>query len=123
MVSPPQYYEVNGEVCKLTPASLRQAGGVANILVVAAITGKRIRVMGFVGTALGAAASNFNLKDGSGGSAIIQSVGVPADNVGLNAILPIVDCGYAETSTGVGLYSDSNAGGVNATIFYIAYTP
>ena len=129
-VSPPKYFEVggsggSGQTCKLK--SITSAGIVGNNrTVVAAITGKIIRVMGFIvcPTVNNFALGNIpyiTLKDGSGGTGLIL-YGV-ANGLGGSLGLPVVDSGYAETTVSTGLFMDIAIYDVYYTVFYIDYTP
>ena len=124
-VSPPKYYEVNGEVCKVLSNSQVHTVG-ANRTILAAISGRIIRVMGLC---LAPSVSNFALgatpsievKNGSGGASLM----LLASPNGLNGsfLLPIVDSGYCETTSGVGLFTDVNGTNAFLTVFYITYAP
>lgn len=94
----------------------------ANSVVLAAITGKKIRVMGWSAVSQGAAGS-FQLLDGSGGTVIHHYRGFPALASGLNDDKPLADSGYCETTTGTGLYVTVVTAAVYLTVYYIAYTP
>ena len=94
----------------------------ANRQLVAAQTGKRIRLMGWILQANGAGLSGVTFKDGNGGSTLCLLNITPNTN-GANDKLPIVDSGYFETTAGNGLYADIATTDLLATIFYIAYVP
>ena len=124
-VSPPKYYEVNLQVCKvLTFADVVVVG--ANRTLITAVAGRIIRVMGL---ALAPSVTNFALgatpslqvKNGSGGASLLL-LAIPN---GLNgsSLLPITDSGYCETSSGVGLFTDVNGTNAFVTVFYITYAP
>jgi len=121
MVDPVKKYQINGEALKILPAVATCVVG-TNKLVLAAITGKIIRVMGWNVSTAGAVGSFF-LKSASGGTAITNVVDVPAATTGYNEFKPIVDSGYCETNVGEGLYADIFTTDIYLTIFYIAYTP
>lgn len=126
MIDPTRIYQIKGEVSKVLCASGGNTVGV-NRTIVTGITGKLIRVMGWiitpVTTALPANNSYFSLKSASGGTVIMNAMGLLA-GVGGNDKLPIVDCGYAETlATGDGLFMDIVGSDLYWNIFYITYTP
>lgn len=109
------------EVCKVQSVLAIQAVA-ANVQLVAASTGQRIRVMGLSFTA-NAAGTNpgIALLDGSGGT-VLYAVTIPAVTVGEHA-RPIADCGYFETSTGTGLFMTITTATANLFVNYILYTP
>lgn len=121
VVDPIRQFMSNGEVCTLKSAFL--AASVANNQsVVAAVAGKRIRVMGLNWqTASGAGAGTMQFKSNSGGSAL-----TPAFQVPLQPTIdrwPISTTGYFETATGHGLFVDVATQAVTVMVFYIEYTP
>lgn len=119
---PLRIFETPKGVSQLTAATL--AAGVANNqTLVAAVSGQRVRVMGWIAQSSTAAIGLFSLKDGNAGTVLMQPLAVPVITAGANDKLPIVESGYFETSTGVGLFTDVTTAAVNITIFYIAYTP
>lgn len=123
-ISPPQYYSVNGQTCKLLPAVLSASAVANNTAVVSAITGKIIRFMGFSGCAEHATSyGSIRFKDGSGGTFKTHTIPLLPFPSTPQAGLPVIDPGYFETTVGVGLYCDIAGQPANATIFYIAYTP
>jgi len=121
-VSPPKYYEVNQQVCTVDSAFLAPGAGL-NQQMIAAVTGRRIRVMGFDlqgDTAAGVAVA---FKNGSGGAQKTIAYSLPAIATGTIFVKPIVDCGYFETSTGVGLFVDTYTGFSRIGVYYITYAP
>jgi|LakMenE18May11ns_1017448.scaffolds.fasta_scaffold9869298_2 hypothetical protein len=122
MTDPIRLYEINGEVCTVQCATLA-APLALNQTLVPAVTGKRIRVMGWIAQSGGAVVGAFGLKNGATGAYIMFLKRVPAITDGLIEKLPIVDCGYMETSTGTALGLDVTDAAVNLTVFYIEYTP
>lgn len=116
-LSPGKMFESqNDGVIEALPCSLQNAGAAANV--VAAITGKRIRIVsgtlsGIPGAAIGAVA----FTGGAVGSASIV-VG-PA----INVIWPYNPAGWYETTTGAALQMAGAGGGGCFSGTYIAYTP
>lgn len=105
-----------------TVKSMPFASGVAaNVSIVAAVSGKIIRVMGWImsGTAVGFPTVQF--KNGSGGTTRTHPINVPNNAAGLNERQEIKDCGYFETSSGVGVFADIAVAAVAGTVFYIEY--
>jgi hypothetical protein len=117
---PVRIFQVNGEVCKLLSA-FQVVPVAGNNTLVAAVAGKVIRVMGWNAQSNGAVGS-INFKDGSGGTTL-HAVNTPANTAGDSDKQPIVECGYFETSSGVGLFGDCGTTAQLLTIFYITYTP
>jgi hypothetical protein len=124
IISPPKVYEVNGQVTPVLSAPIQATVG-SDRQIIAAISGKRIRFMGFMACAEDATTNfaSLKFKNGSGGTAFTHTIPCWAFPTSPQAGLPIVDSGYFETTAGVGLYADIGAVTVNMTVFYIAYTP
>ena len=72
MIDPVKKFQVNGEALKILPAVATCVVG-TNKLVLAAITGKIIRVMGWQASTAGAVGSFF-LKSASAGTAITNVI-------------------------------------------------
>lgn len=122
IVDPTRYFEVNGEKCKLLCAPLVLS--VANDQqLIAAVTGKIIRVMGMILQCSSATVGNITFENGSGGSDLFGPLNIPPSTAGDTFQLPIFESGYFETSSGTGLYGDVVTGGILASLFYITYTP
>jgi len=93
--------------------------GATNVQVVAAVTGKRLRILSVVAEHP-TTASELALKDGSGGANLLL-LAIAAGAA--NQILPPNSLGWCDTSAGVGLYADAGAGAnVNVSVRYIEYT-
>lgn len=124
IISPPKYYEVNGQVTPVICASGQHTVG-ANRTVVAAITGKRVRIMGLQGCAESIAGyGSIQFRDASGGTFISSLIYLYQADKPSPQFWPIVDSGYGiETAAGNGLYIDVAVNTVNLNVFYIAYTP
>lgn len=121
MIDPVKVFQVNGEACPITPLVSTVAVGNNNSLL-AAITGKRIRVMGYIAQSSAAGASQFQLKSASGGT-VIKNWETQNGIAAAPLYLPIVNSGYCETNTGEGLFADVATSILYLTIFYITYTP
>lgn len=94
----------------------------ANTQMLAGITGKRIRVMGW--SAVGqVGVGAFMILDGSGGTVIHNRISFPALATGTNEKKEIVDSGYCETTAGTGLFVTVETAAVFLTFYYIAYAP
>lgn len=120
VIDPYRVYEINGQVCPVQ--SVYKGVTVAtNQTVIAAITGKRIRVMGVYAVASGAGNPTVGLLDGSGGT-VRWATTLPAYTVG-PVFLPIVQSGYFETTVGVGLFANGTVANSDLTVFYVEYTP
>jgi hypothetical protein len=122
MIDPLRIYEVAGQVCALLRVHGEYAAGL-NQTVLAGITGKRIRIMGYQCQSITGTASGFAIKDGAAGARLTALAAPP--NTVLPYLAPITESGYFETSTGsaIGLDVGGGAPNMNLTIFYIAYTP
>lgn len=126
IVDPTRLYEINAagsgaQVCPVLSAHL-EAAAVFNQTLIAAVTGQRIRVMGWTCGSTTATAGGFALKNGPAG-ARFHAQFAPA-NTALPFVMPIADSGYFETSTSTALGLDVGGGSnINITIFYITYTP
>lgn len=110
--------EGSGEVCPVQSMPVLLTVGVDR-QIIAAVSSKKIRVMGWIFNSDAAGVSRIAFKNGSGGSFL--AVDYSSD------ILPptkqdLVDSGYFETSTGVGLYCDLATTDAYVTVFYITYT-
>lgn len=106
------------EVCTVLCAAANHTVG-SDRTVVTAVTGKRIRVMGW-SIYTGSNASGYNFKSNSGGTIIFRG------SKSLNTIVdfaPINETGYFETSTGHGLFVDIATAAADINIYYITYTP
>lgn len=121
VVDPIRLYQVGQELCTLQSVMLIQTA-TTNAIAIAAVTGKKIRVMGFSFTA-NAAGTNpgIVLKDGSGGTTK-YAVTIPALTVGEHA-RPVIDAGYFDTTVSTGLFFDVITSTANLFINYITYTP
>lgn len=124
IISPPQIYEVNSEVTPVKTAVVTAAVAL-NQSIIAAITGKRIRVMGLLG--FGNATSNVSqivFKNGTGGSLLTNGIILDNRTVSTKSpVLPVINSGYFETDTGVGLFADVYDVAAAVTVFYIEYKP
>jgi len=121
-IDPIRQYMINGQVSTVTQAFI--TGTVANNqVVIAAITGKRIRVMCVHLQGTGGAIGAVLFKSASGGTSLSPSYWAPANTNAAQFILPMTDTGYFETNTGEGLYVDIASAGVYVNVFYITYTP
>jgi hypothetical protein len=122
-IDPVRVFEIKGQVYQLYTAAL--AFTVANNQsVVAAITGKRIRVMGMSAFSDNGAGggSTIALLDASGGTVLYRA----NVNTGLAQPphqLPVINSGYFETTAGNGLFLNGTVAAGSINVFYIAYTP
>lgn len=119
-IDPIRLFEVNKQVSTLQTAVFNSAVA-NNQLIVTAVSGQRIRVMGFTMQSA-AAQGNPIFKNGSGGAYISAAFWAPASTLP-PFVLPVTDSGYFETTTGTGLYADVATAIVYMNVFYITYTP
>lgn len=110
------------EPIELKTVAVTLTASTSNIVVVTAVTGKKIRVMGFYCQTNGAANAAISIKDGSGGTAY-ESFIAP-QNTGLPFVLPVKDSGYWSTTTGNGVYADNGTATAGILVLrYVEYTP
>lgn len=124
-IDPVRIFEIKGNVCKLLNAAGSATVG-SNRTVLTAISGKIIRVMGWKVTSAGSAAGTyFTLLSASGGTTILNGVGVPPNNgASIQTETGIItSSGYCETVVGEGLYMNVGGADIYYNIFYLAYTP
>lgn len=103
---------------------LSYSGGFAignNQSVIAAVTGQKIRVLGYAVQSSTATQSTYGFIDGSGGASLSSFIAPPSTAAPF--ALPIVDPGYFETSTGVGLFLNVATAAVTINVFYLTYLP
>lgn len=127
VVDPIRIFEVskNGaaEVSTLLCAVAALGTGI-NQQVVAAVTGKKIRIMGVLAQSSNAANGTYTFQSGAAGSTLFGPIAAPLVTDPMSPLmLPITDSGYLETNSGDGLYSDIATDSVTLTVFYITYTP
>lgn len=124
-ICPRKYYEnkrANGGDEINTVKSVNISLSVANNQqVIAAVTGKRIRVIAYKIQSATSSVGAYGLKDGSGGPSLDGGY-TPSQN-GLPLIMIPFDAGYFETSTGVGLFADIVGHSASLQVYYIEYTP
>lgn len=121
-IDPPRLFEMNGVVLPVLTAGLGITAG-TNQQVIAATSGKRIRVMGWIAQGDGGIGT-YLFKSNSGGTQLTGGLYCPnGATAGLHHFFPITNSGYFETSTGHGLFADVATATINFTIFYISYTP
>lgn len=120
-IDPTKRYQVNGQVFAIDCAFASFAVG-NNQAIVAGVTGRRHRVMGFLLQSQAAAIGTISLKDSNAGTVKILSVG-PSGAAGPPFLLPVIDGGYFDTVTGSGVYVDVFTNAIHLTVFYISYVP
>lgn len=127
IIDPVRVFEVkpanasSGQVCTLLSAPMNVIVA-ANQQVIAGVAGKKIRIMGAIFQGDTAVAGGYvNTLDGSGGAKLLNSIYSPI-NTQAPFLLPVIDSGYAETTTGNGLFVTGGAQVSVVTFFYIIYT-
>lgn len=122
-IFPAKLYEgVGGEPTPIRSVEVTLAVG-SNQSAIAGITNKKIRFMGLSGIAdTATGVSNVYFKNGSGGTNLTNTIVLPINTTPTSMIMPIVDGGYFETTTGTGLFVDVFAQNCRMTVFYIVYT-
>lgn len=123
-IDPKKYYERRGRHSESTPLKtvVAELSTGNNQEVVAAVTGKSIRVMGFDAQSDTSTQGELEFIDGSGGSALYMSLYCPPSTSEPFQKL-INDTGYFETTAGTGLFVDVVTAAINITVYYIEYTP
>lgn len=121
-IFPAKLFEgLGGEVTPLKSVGVALAVG-NDQQVIAAVAGKRIRVMGWIAQSI-TAAGQHQFKNGSGGTAFTDDHYAPIDTTGTKFEMSVISSGYFETDTGVGLFADITANNQRLTVFYVVYTP
>lgn len=123
-IDPAKYFERRGrhsESLIIKTVGVSATVG-SNRTVVAAVSGKRIRVMGYQIQSTGATQGAFVLKDGSGGSQLGGSFTAPPSTAAPMK-LEVKEGGYFETTAGNGLFADITTATVQIEVSYIEYTP
>jgi len=119
-MDPIRKYEIQGQVYTLLTAPGNAVVGLARV-VVAAVAGKAIRVMGWRLQAQAAAASV--TMTSSGGTLLHDLVGVDALATYRPDVQDVIDSGYFSTLVGEGLNFDVLGGAVYYNVYYLSYTP
>lgn len=122
VVDPVKKFQVNGDVCQLFTAAAGIGVG-NNAAVVSAVTGKRIRVMGWRIQSQTSAQATYAFKSASGGTFLTPTRYTPIWGTLIDDILDVIDSGYFETNTGEGLYVDVTIEAIAVMVFYITYKP
>lgn len=91
--------------------------------VVAAVSGKRIRVLGMILSSVGAGISGVSFTDGSGGTLKLSTTAPSNATVAPQVHFPFEEAGYFETTAGTGLFVDVGTTGCYVFVQYVAYTP
>lgn len=118
------FQEINGTPIQIQNAVLNSAVTGNNQLLVAAVSGKIVRVLSISFNANDA--NIIALKSGSGGTLLLEILGVSPTIALPNIIYPFQFIGWCDTAVGVGLYADViNVGAslASLSIQYITFTP
>jgi hypothetical protein len=107
--------------CPVLGAFISLTGSATNIPVVAAVSGKKIRVLSICLTSA-ANMTQPTLKNGSGGAVIYQMTCPANTGEHPDVVRDLNPFGWCETSTGVGLYADAGTTTQNIQVRYVAYT-
>jgi len=100
----------------------KELGTGNNQTVVTAVSGERIRVMGWRAQGTTSTQGYFYLKSASGGTLLTARWTFPP-STSLPDILPITDGGYYETNTGEGLFIDITTAALSLDLYYVTYVP
>jgi len=119
---PVRTIEIQGHVYPVLCTGIVAAPGADQTIIVA--TGTLIhRVMGLTAQSVNAAAGSFNLKSNAAGTVKLYPIFPPLKTVAGPFVLPIVETGYFETTSGHALVCDIVTDNVTINVFYISYTP
>ena len=123
---PTKAIEIGGNPYKVLSAVL--VGSVANNQsIVAGVTGKIVRVLGWDAQSSSTATGLIRFIDGSGGAGLTNFFWCPIGNSTTVANAPwskpLDLAGYFETTVSTGLYADVATAAVNCTVYYIQYFP
>lgn len=124
-ICPPDVYFDNKGVCTLKQVVVQLTAATNNQTVIAAVTGKLLRIFRVVLHPIGNAAERVVFKSGSGGTNLasywlITPTGATA-NVNVIDHAPIE--GLFDTASGVGLFADNSVGqAVNCTVRYAEFS-
>jgi hypothetical protein len=117
------FTDVNGLRIPIKKAIVSAAAGTTNNVVIAAVTGRSLRVLSMLLYTSGAQ-SAATFKNGSGGSNVFDFYVRAQASVPSFDLFPPTELGWFETTVGVGLYLDAGApAGVYGTCRYIEFTP
>jgi hypothetical protein len=122
IIDPVRIYEYKDSGVSAVATGAVELGTGNNQVVVAAVTGKRIRVMGWSVQGTTSTQGYFYLKSASGGSLRTGRWTFPASTA-LPWHLPVIASGYFETVTGEGLYIDITTAALSMDLYYTTYTP
>jgi len=117
--NPSKIYEYASGVSKVASVALAPAVG-ANQTLIAAITSTIIRVHGISFQSQTATQAGIVILNGSGGTILYRLI-APASTLP-PFLLPICDCGYFETTSGVGLFGSVTTGDAYINVFYTTYS-
>lgn len=95
----------------------------SNKTTIAAVTGKRIKVLGGVLQSYGGTAGNLTFFSATTAGTLLFDVDTTIMTVALPVILPFNPAGYFETVTGEALNARATTGNQRWNLQYITYTP
>lgn len=113
------FVDSNGLAIPVKQVALSLTKGSTNQLILAGVTGKRIRVISLVLSCY-SGISWIEMRDGSGG-AYLLTVAVQT-SVGPSVVLPFNKAGWLDTSAGVGIYANTGTDTPIVSLSYIEYT-
>lgn len=120
-IDPNRLFEIKGnDASRLLSVQGSPAVG-NNTQIIAAVTGKRIRVMGWILQSNGSIGT-IQFKSASGGTALTPVLAIPA-NSSVPWVLEVKQSGYFETNTGEGLFCDVATTQINLFVNYLVFTP
>jgi hypothetical protein len=121
-VNPIKVFAIGQENCKVQ-CKPKAASVAANTEVIAAVSGKIIRLMGMSVQSNTSTPGTFFFRSASGGTVLTQEITAPANTDGQPFMWPICESGYLETNEGEGLFVTVTTAALNFNVFFIEYTP
>lgn len=117
------FKDTNGGPIEIKTKYIQILSSDTNRSVIAAVTGKRLRILSITGYSQDAAAVGYVLlKDGSGGTSLVLLKLDPAAPANPMLILDLDALGWLDTSAGVGLFADGAGQNCILNLRYIEYT-
>jgi len=111
----------DGSPCEIKNTLAAVSAGATNAQVLAAVTGKRLRVLSITVNAGTAASILLSLKNGSGGAGLLY-LRDPSTSTGAQIHLAPSEIGHADTGEGVGLFADTAGADLVISVRYIEYS-
>jgi len=119
------FYDTNQQPIEIKNGYVSFSDSESNQVLVAAVAGKKIRILSMTARAAGAVGGLVIKRAGS--STAVWRITLPLDSTGVNYFAPLHEIGYLDSATGGALHYDSGsqAGytGGSISFRYIEFTP